>query len=67
MEKAIKDGIEILRKADDLVVEATGQDEEKYEREALIAELQMEMQMCARNLQFEAAAQLRDKIKRLKA
>ena len=32
----------------------------------LIAELEREMELCARNLQFERAAELRDKVKELK-
>jgi len=66
IEKAIKDGIESFKKAEEIVMEAAGQSEEEYEKEMLIAELEREMELCARNLQFERAAQLRDKIKRLK-
>ena len=66
IEKSIKDGIESFKKAEEIVMEAAGQSEEEYEKEMLIAELEREMELRARNLQFEAAAQLRDKIKRLK-
>jgi len=66
IEKAIKDGIESFKKAEEIVMEAAGQSEEEYEKEMLIAELEREMELCARNLQFERAAQLRDKTKRLK-
>ena len=66
IEKAIKDGIESFKKAEEIVMEAAGQSEKEYEKEMLIAELEREMELCARNLQFERAAQLRDKIKRLK-
>ncbi|MBU1913247.1 MAG: excinuclease ABC subunit UvrB [Candidatus Omnitrophica bacterium] len=66
IEKAIKDGIESFKKAEEIVIEVAGRSEEEYEKEMLIAELEREMELCARNLQFERAAQLRDKIKRLK-
>jgi excinuclease ABC subunit B len=66
IEKAIKDGIESFKKAEEIVIEAAGQSEEDYEKEMLIAELEREMELCARNLQFERAAQLRDKIKGFK-
>ncbi|MBU1006141.1 MAG: excinuclease ABC subunit UvrB [Candidatus Omnitrophica bacterium] len=66
IEKAIRDGIEIAGKANDLIVEVAGQSEDEYETETLIAELQREMELCARNLQFERAVELRDQIKKLK-
>ncbi|MDO8602572.1 MAG: excinuclease ABC subunit UvrB [Candidatus Omnitrophota bacterium] len=66
IEKAIKDGIESFKKAEEIVIEAAGQSEEEYEKEMLIVELEREMELYARNLQFERAAKLRDKIKALK-
>jgi len=66
IEKAIKEGIESFKKAEEIAVEATGQSEEAYEKEMIIAELEREMELSARNLQFERAAILRDKIKGLK-
>ena len=66
IEKAIKDGIESFKKAEEMVIEAAGQSEEDYEKEMLISELEREMELCARNLQFERAAQIRDRIKQLK-
>jgi len=65
IEKAIRDGIEVVRKAKDVVVDAAGQSEDQYETDTLIAELQSEMKLCARNLQFERAAELRDKIREI--
>ena len=47
-------------------METAGQSEGDYERETLISELEREMELSARNLQFERAAQLRDRIKGLK-
>ncbi len=66
IQKAIKDGIEITKKAKDVTLDVTGQSESEYETDTLIAELQNEMRLCARNLQFERAAELRDRIKELK-
>ena len=66
IEKAIRDGIEVTKKANEVVVDAAGQSEDEYELNTLIAELQREMESYARNLQFERAAELRDKIKRLR-
>ena len=66
IEKAIREGIESFKKAEEIVIEAMGQSEEDYEKEMLIAELEREMELCARNLQFERAAELRDKVKELK-
>ena len=65
IEKAIKDGIEVANKAKEVTLEAAGQNEDEYETDTLIAELQREMELCARNLQFERAAEIRDKIKEL--
>ena len=66
IEKAIKAGIESFKKAEEIVIEAAGQDEADYEKEMIIAELEREMELCARNLQFERAAQLRDKVAELR-
>lgn len=66
IKKAIKDGIEKWEEAEKLVVDLTGQDKEAYELNEYIAELEYEMELAARNLQFEKAAVLRDKIKELK-
>ncbi|HAZ10935.1 MAG: excinuclease ABC subunit B [Omnitrophica bacterium GWA2_41_15] len=66
IEKAIRNGIESLKKAEEIVIEATGQSEEDYEKEMVIAEFEREMELLARNLQFERAAKLRDRIKELK-
>ena len=66
IEKAIKEGIESFKKAEEIVIETAGQNEEEYEKGMFITELEREMELCARNLQFEAAAKLRDKIKELK-
>ncbi|MEM7817010.1 MAG: UvrB/UvrC motif-containing protein, partial [Candidatus Aenigmatarchaeota archaeon] len=41
-------------------------DKEEFEMKDIIAQLEKEMYLAAKNLQFEKAAQLRDKIKELK-
>jgi excinuclease ABC subunit B len=66
IEKAIKDGIEVVQKAEELVIEASGQDRDEYERDTIISELEREMEVSARNLQFERAIELRDRIRELK-
>ena len=64
--KAIKQSIEAEREAEEFVVERTGQSSKDYDVEVAIAQLQRQMQLCARNLQFERAAALRDEIAELK-
>ncbi|MFA5389254.1 MAG: excinuclease ABC subunit UvrB [Candidatus Omnitrophota bacterium] len=66
IEKAIREGIESFKKAEEIVLETAGQTEEDFEKEELISELEREMELAARNLQFERAAKLRDRIKELK-
>jgi len=66
IQKAIKKGIEDLEKAEEFTEELTGLEKDKYELKKYISELEYEMELAARNLQFEKAAVLRDKIKQLK-
>jgi len=66
IQKAIRQGIEDLAGAEELVVNLTGQDKDDYEINKYISQLQYEMELAARNLQFEKAAGLRDKITELK-
>jgi len=65
--KAIKEGIEGLEKAEELVINLTGEAKDEYELRKYISELEYEMELSSRNLQFEQAAVLRDKIKELKS
>jgi excinuclease ABC B subunit len=67
IKKAIRQGIEDLKEAQDLVVNLTGQNIDEYELNKYISELEYEMELAARNLQFEKAAEIRDKIKELKS
>ena len=65
IQKAIRQGIEDLEEAEEFVQDLTGQDKDEYELNIYISELEYEMELAARNLQFEKAAVLRDKIKEL--
>jgi len=66
IKKAIKEGIEDLQESEGFVEGLTGQDKEEYELNKYISELEYEMELAARNLQFEKAAGIRDKIKELR-
>ncbi|MBU1726371.1 MAG: excinuclease ABC subunit UvrB [Candidatus Omnitrophica bacterium] len=66
IQKAIRDGIEDLAEAEEFVKDLTGEKRDEYELRKYISELEYEMELAARNLQFEKAAQLRDKIKEIK-
>ncbi|MBN1913656.1 MAG: excinuclease ABC subunit UvrB [Candidatus Omnitrophica bacterium] len=63
--KSIRQGIEDLAESQEMVIGLTGQDRQEYELKDFMAELEYEMELAARNLQFEKAAQLRDKLKEL--
>jgi excinuclease ABC subunit B len=66
IQKAIRDGIEELEEAQGLVMESAGQSAGEFELNSIISGLEYEMELAARNLQFEKAAKIRDKIKELK-
>jgi excinuclease ABC subunit B len=66
IDKAIKKGIEDSQEAEEFVRELTGEPIEQYQLHKYITELEYEMDLAARNLQFEKAAVLRDKIKELR-
>ncbi|MEI6631868.1 MAG: helicase-related protein, partial [bacterium] len=65
IKKAINDGIEQLQEAEVLVANLTGEEQDEYELRKVISQLQYEMELAARNLQFEKAAAIRDKLKEL--
>ncbi|MBI4227000.1 MAG: excinuclease ABC subunit UvrB [Candidatus Omnitrophica bacterium] len=69
VEKAIREGIEGAAKAeaDQLVGDVVGQSGEARLVEEVVAELEQEMELAARNLQFERAAILRDQLAALRA
>jgi len=66
IQKAIREGIEDLTDAQNYVADLTGQARDEYELSKYIAELEYGMELAARNLQFEKAAAIRDKIKNLR-
>ncbi|MDD5173518.1 MAG: excinuclease ABC subunit UvrB [Candidatus Omnitrophica bacterium] len=66
IEKAVKEGIESCKKAREVIAEVVEENDAEYDITLLIGELQHDMEVAARNLQFERAAILRDQIKELK-
>ncbi len=66
IQKAIRDGIADLEAADNFVQNLTGLNKDDYELNKYISELEYEMELAARNLEFEKAAKIRDKIKEIK-
>lgn len=66
VERAIHLGIEEFAQAEELARDVTGQSEEAYELSGQIADLERQMDLAARNLEFERAAKIRDKIRQLK-
>jgi len=65
VQKAIQEGIASYRKAEEMAPEISGERMEEYEVHTLISELERDMMLAARNLQFERAALLRDQIQEL--
>ncbi|MDD5042369.1 MAG: excinuclease ABC subunit UvrB [Candidatus Omnitrophica bacterium] len=65
VKKAIREGIETLEENEEFVEGLTGEPKEEYQLHKYISELEYEMELAARNLLFEKAAELRDKIKKL--
>jgi len=65
IQKAIRDYLEVSDSAREYVVELTGKEEE-YEFHLVLSELYREMELAARNLEFEKAAKLRDIIYEIK-
>jgi len=66
IQKAIKEGIEGLEQAEEFAANLTGEARDKYETRKYISRMEYEMELAARNLQFEKAAQIRDTISELK-
>jgi len=66
IKKAIREGIESIKKAEEIVTSIAGETQEGYEVTTLISELEEEMKESARNLQFERAIVLREQIGELK-
>ena len=66
IQRAINLGIEEFAQAEDLARSITGQSQEEYEFTNYIDELERQMDLAARNLEFEKAAKIRDKIQELR-
>jgi len=66
IKKAITESIQEQDECDNFVQELTGETKDQYQLHKYILELEYEMELAARNLQFEKAAALRDKVKELK-
>ncbi|MDP3792039.1 MAG: excinuclease ABC subunit UvrB [Candidatus Omnitrophota bacterium] len=66
IEKAVREGIESYKKAREVIESVVEENDDEYDVTSLIGELQHDMEVAARNLQFERAAILRDQIKELK-
>lgn len=68
IQKAIREGIEewAEEQAEEIVLDVVGENAEEYALHSHIADLEREMELAARNLQFERAAAIRDKIKEFK-
>ncbi len=70
IKKAIREGgIEDLAedRAQEIVLGAAGEDPEQHALSTFVSDLERQMEAAARNLQFEKAAAIRDKIQELKA
>ncbi len=65
IKKEIKEGVEIYYKSKKVNAQILGYSYEEYDLRSLIETLKKEMLVEAKNLHFEKAAQLRDKIKEL--
>ncbi|WP_207744167.1 excinuclease ABC subunit UvrB [Romboutsia sp. 1001713B170131_170501_G6] len=65
IKKSIRDSIEATKVADEEVIYGVKETDDIDEIKANIAKLQSEMMEAAQNLQFERAAELRDKVKEL--
>ena len=63
VEKAIRQGIEMELKARRTARDVIGNDDEAYEAEELVRQLEEDMLAAAEKTEFEKAAQLRDQIK----
>jgi len=65
IQKSIRDGIETMQETEEFVGGLTGEPQEQYQLHKYISELEYEMELAARNLLFEKAASLRDRIKEI--
>ena len=63
IQKEIREGIEAIKRAREIVKEAAGLPGDMSDVVQVISDLELEMEDAARNLQFERAIELRDQIK----
>ncbi|MFC1646022.1 excinuclease ABC subunit UvrB [Candidatus Omnitrophota bacterium] len=66
IKKSIREGIKGEEEAKEAIMEFTGLQEEEFELQSILAEFEHNMELAARNLQFEKAIEYREKIKALK-
>jgi len=67
IKRAIHQGIDQWAEAEDLVMHAAGLDEEEMAFNHQVHELERQMELAARNLEFEKAARIRDRLQEIKA
>lgn len=65
IEKSIQKGIEDMEETEVFLQDLTGEKRDEYELRKYMAELEYEMELAARNLDFEKAARLRDELQSL--
>lgn len=65
VQKAIREGIEKWKAAEELVAEVVGEDQKAYEIKTYLAYLKKRMEVSARALEFDKAARYRDEIRRI--
>jgi excinuclease ABC subunit B len=66
IQKAVKEGIEVLQNTEEFIRGLTGEDRDTFQLNKYISELEYDMELAARNLHFEKAAAIRDKIREIK-
>jgi excinuclease ABC subunit B len=65
IQKEIREGIESIRKAREIIQETAGIAEDTGDALQVMSDLEFEMEEAARNLQFERAIELRDQIRKI--
>ncbi len=65
IQKEIREGIESIKKAREIVEAASGVSGDKADVVQVLSDLERDMEDAARNLQFERAIELRDEIKKM--
>ena len=66
IKKAVRESIKSYRKAKDLIKDVTGEYDDEYELRSVLNDLEEDMKLAARNLQFEKAIVFREQIKTMK-